>query len=194
MMNKRIRIPAFQAPQPPPAAVINQNPTLQLEAMYRRIWETSMHDMPFVNHALRVEVVGFRRWQPGNEQNDSGDWVGAVITPWFLNLFVLPGGGALWSDRPSGERCNIAFPAGALEFISDDDASAEIPAYQYCALITQVSQFDSQEAARADAEGALEAIFTAPAVVQAPQNALPDDLSEPPQVSRRAFFKRVAGR
>ncbi len=185
-MNKRIRIPAFQAPQPPPAVAINQNPTLQLEAMYRRIWETSMHDMPWVNRALSVEVVGFRHWK--------GDWVGAVITPWFLNLFVLPGGGELWSDRPSGERCNIAFPAGELEFIADDDASAEIPAYQYCALITQVSQFDSQEAARAAAEAALVAIFAVPAASEA--SALPPPATadaDQPDPSRRAFFRRVAG-
>jgi [NiFe] hydrogenase assembly HybE family chaperone len=185
-MRKRIRTPAFQAPQPPPAGAIAEDPTPRLEAMYRRIWETSMHDMPWVNRALSVEVVGFRRWQ--------GDWVGAVITPWFLNLFVLPGGGELWSDRPSGERCNITLPAGELEFIADDDASAEIPAYQYCALITQVSQFDSQEIARATAEAALEALFTAPPVVEEALPASPVPDADQPDPSRRAFFRRVARR
>lgn len=187
MVNKRIRKPAFQAPQPPPASPIADDPTPRLEAMYRRIWETSMHDMPWVNRALSVEVVGFRRWQ--------GDWVGAVITPWFLNLFVLPGGGQLWSDRPSGERCNIALPAGELEFIADDDVSAEIPAYQYCALITQVSQFVTQEEARAAAEGALVALFSVPSepeVVTPPPVAVTSP--EQPDPSRRAFFRRVARR
>lgn len=188
-MSVRIRKPAFQAPQPDPAAPIAEDPTQRLEAMYRRIWETSMHDMPFVNRALSVEVVGFRRWQ--------GDWVGAVVTPWFLNLFVLPGGGALWSDRPSGERCNIAFPVGELEFIADDDSSAEIPAYQYCALITQVSQFASQEAARTVAEEALKTLFIAPPEVEitaVPQAAPPLAATDQPDPSRRAFFRRVSGR
>jgi [NiFe] hydrogenase assembly HybE family chaperone len=187
-MSVRIRKPAFQAPQPDPAAPIAEDPTQRLEAMYRRIWETSMHDMPFVNRALSVEVVGFRRWQ--------GDWVGAVVTPWFLNLFVLPGGGQLWSDRPSGERCNIAFPVGELEFIADDDSSAEIPAYQYCALITQVSQFATQEAARASAEEALTILFTAaPSVGETVPLAAPVIASPNlPEPSRRTFFRRVSGR
>jgi hypothetical protein len=30
--------------------------------MYRRIWLASMRDLPFVNLALSVEAVGFRRW------------------------------------------------------------------------------------------------------------------------------------
>lgn len=184
-MKQRIRVPAFQAPQPDPAAPIPDDPTPRLEAMYRRIWASSMHDMPFVNRALTVEVVGFRRWQ--------GDWVGAVITPWFLNLFVLPGGGSLWSDRPAGERGNIAFPVGELEFIADDDVSAEIPAYQYCALITQVSQFAAQDAARAVAEEALKALFVAPPApaVEAPAAAAVPGQPDP---SRRAFFRRVSGR
>lgn len=186
-MNKRIRKPAFQAPQPAPAIPISDDPSARLASMYRRVWETSMHDMPWVNRALTVEVVGFRRWQ--------GDWVGAVITPWFLNLFVLPGGGELWSDRPAGERCNIALPAGELEFIADDDATAEVPAYQYCALITEVSQFASQEAAREAAKDALVALFTLPAVVAEP--ALPAPAvgeASQPDPSRRAFFRRVSGR
>ena len=189
-MSVRIRKPAFQSPQPDPAVPIAEDPSARLAAMYRRIWETSMYDMPFVNRALAVEVVGCRRWQ--------GDWIGAVITPWFLNLFVLPGGGRLWSDRPAGERCNIAFPVGELEFIADDDNSAEIPAYQDCPLITQVSQFASQDAARAVAEEALKALFVAPplaevtAVVASPRVSA--DADDQPDPSRRAFFRRVAGR
>jgi hypothetical protein len=59
--------------------------------------------------------------------SESGDWVGAVITPWFINLFVLPGGGNLWSDRRPGQRCHILFPIGPLEFIADHDPTASDP-------------------------------------------------------------------
>lgn len=185
-MNRRIRQPAFQMPQPPPASPLADDPGARLAAMYRRIWETSMRDLPFVNQSLSVEAVGFRRWR--------GDWVGALITPWFLNLFVLPGGGELWSDRPSGERCAIAFPVGELEFIADDDASREIPAYQYCALITQVGHFATQEAARTTAEEVLFAVFAAPVVID---EVMPLPMQEAavsqPSSSRRAFFRHVAG-
>jgi hypothetical protein len=88
-------------------------------------------------------------WEQGRSSGDGslGDWVGAVITPWFINLFILPGGGNLWSDRRSGERCQITFPIGPLEFIADDDPSAVVPAYQYCPLFAPPSQFASQAAA-----------------------------------------------
>jgi hypothetical protein len=61
-MTTGIRKAAFQAPQPPPAKAITNNPAERLEAMYRRIWLASMRDLPFVNLALSVEAVGFRRW------------------------------------------------------------------------------------------------------------------------------------
>ena len=89
---------------------------------------------------------------PADDAGDAaGDWVGAVITPWFINLFLLPGGGNLWSDLASGERCHINFPIGPLEFIADYNVAAEVPAYQYCPLFAPPGQIVSQTAARAAA-------------------------------------------
>ncbi len=210
-MNTRLGEPAFRAPQSPPAKAIAENPAQRLEAMYLHIWANNMCDLPFVNLALSVEAVGFRRWPGGRTSaigvdgggfaqiastdespGESGDWVGAVITPWFINLFVLPGGGSLWSDRPAGERCHITFPLGPLEFIADHDAGAEIPAYQYCPLFAPPSQFASQGAARAAAVAALEAMFVSP---RAPEPGYSSQLvaaGAPPAPARRAFFRRVA--
>jgi [NiFe] hydrogenase assembly HybE family chaperone len=208
-MTTGIRKAAFQAPQPPPAKPLTSNPAPRLEAMYRRIWLASMRDLPFVNLALSVEALGFRRWlatasasrpdsdAPARSMDNRkgcgddllGDWVGAMITPWFINLLILPGGGDLWSDRPSGERCQLVFPIGPLEFIADDDASAEIPALQYCPLFAPPGQFASQAAARAGAMAALNAMFGTPAeepstrAVAAPELLLP---------ARRSFLRRVA--
>ena len=192
-MSERVRKPLFEAAKPAEAARVHaEDPSATLEAHYRRVWDTSMHDMPFVNPALSVAAIGFRRHE--------GDWVGAVLTPWFLNLFVLPGGGTLWTDLASGDRVRIAFPVGELEFIADYDPGSTLPACQYCPLFAPVSQFVTQEAAVAAAEAALTALFAAP-VVDAAEAAVP----EKPPVSqsansgsddvpaRRAFFRRVAG-
>ncbi|MBN9423738.1 MAG: hypothetical protein BGO63_12745 [Candidatus Accumulibacter sp. 66-26] len=221
-MNQRLRVPAFRPPLPPPAAAIADDPSQRLEAMYRRIWAAGMCDLPFVNPALAVEALGFRRWQ--------GDWVGALITPWFLNLFILPGGGTLWSELPSGERCKVAFPVGTLEFIADHDAAAdaerEIPAYRYCPLFAPVGQFATQDAARGAALAALEVLLAPPPAGESSAGAeavpalpaTPGEGATPlaggaigaasvaeaagerggpeprPDSSRRAFFRRVAGR
>lgn len=189
-LGHRVRKPLYSAPKPAAAATYYaENPAPQLEAMYRRVWETSMHDMPFVNNALSVAAIGFRRHE--------GDWVGAMITPWFLNLFILPGGGELWSDLASGERVKISFPVGTLEFIADYDPDGDIPAYQYCPLFAPVSQFASHEAAVSTAEEALAALFTAPepAVAEAPvaEAALSEE-GRTAIPARRAFLRGLAGR
>jgi [NiFe] hydrogenase assembly HybE family chaperone len=209
IMSRNVRKAAFQAPQPPPAEPIAVDPTPLLETMYQRIWATSMRDLPFINPALSVEAVGFRRWQsltasPLADDNSlqasggparwsrpsaQGDWVGALVTPWFINLFVLPGGGNLWSDRPPGARCHIEFPIGPLEFIADHDGSAEIPAYQYCPLFAPPGQFASQTAARAAALAALAALFSNPS----PADTVPPKSTVTKTgASRRAFFRRIA--
>ena len=84
-MSERVRKPLFEAAKPAEAAVAYaDDPTAMLEAHYQRVWGTSMHDMPFVNPAPPVAAIGFRRHE--------GDWVGAVLTPWFSTC-SLPGGG-----------------------------------------------------------------------------------------------------
>ena len=198
-MTERIRKPLYSAAKPEAAAQsYEHNPVPVIEAMYRRVWETSMHDMPFVNNALAVEAVGFTRHE--------GDWVGAVITPWSINLFLLPGGGSLWVDAASGDRVKVAFPVGTLEFIADYDPGGDIPAYQYCTLFAPVSQFTVHEAAVGAAEAALEALFTAAPSPEdeaplAMQNSVPNtspaeipDQSVEPISTRRAFFKGLVGR
>ena len=188
-MNERVRKPLYQPERPSAAALPHAgNPASLLETLYRNVWETSMHDMPFVNRALTVRASGFRR--------HDGDWVGAVITPWFLNLFVLPGGGALWSDLGSGERARVAFPVGELEFIADYQPHGAVPAYLYCPLFAPVNQFATQEAAEAAASAALDALFVPPPVPEAEAaDAAPvtDIPAEAPVPARRAFFRRVTG-
>ena len=54
-----------------------------LVGIYQRIADERMQGMPFVNRALRVEAVDFRAWDDHQ--------VGVLITPWFMNLILLPG-------------------------------------------------------------------------------------------------------
>lgn len=164
---------------PPAAAPLADDPTSRLTAQLRRIHDERMQGLPFLNAALHVEVLGFRRWQ--------GDWLGAAITPWSINLLLLPGGGSLWRDRPTGERHPVAFPVGAIDFIADFDEGADLPASQYFPLVANVSRIDTQTTARDAAQAALDALFVAPAVAEPAPPAAPIP-------TRRAFFRRCAGR
>lgn len=181
-MTERIRTPALAPPPIRPAVPRDDDPTAFLEAHYQNVWQTRMHDLPFVNVALAVEAVGFARYE--------GDWLGVVITPWFLNLLLVSGGGLLWGDIPAGERRYLNLPCGTLQFIADDDP--DIGPYQYCPLIAPVSNLADMATARQVAADALLTVFGPPASAPAPE--APRLAEDRPAVSRRGFFRRLAGK
>lgn len=180
---KRLRTPAFMAPTPVPAKALAENPAALIARFYAKVWREQMQDLPFVNPALQVEAIGFRLVD--------GDWVGMVITPWFINLFLLPGGGTLWQDLPSGEQRRVAFPVGELEFIADNnpDPDAPITAFQYCPLIHPVLHLPDQATAREAALAALTALLTPPPAVEPEATG-----TEKPALKRRAFLGRLVGK
>lgn len=181
-MTERIRTPALAPPPIRPAVPRDDDPTAFLEAHYCHVWQTRMHDMPFVNAALGVEAIGFARHE--------GDWLGVVITPWFLNLVLVYGGGQLWGDIPAGERRYLNLPCGTMQFLADDDP--DIGPYQYCPLIAPVTNLADMAQARVVAVDALKTVFGQPAAEPAPD--LPPMAAEKPAVSRRGFFRRLAGK
>lgn len=181
-MTERIRQPALKPPPIRPAVPRDDDPTAFLEAHYRQVWETRMIDMPFVNAVLSVEAIGFQRLE--------GDWLGVVITPWFLNLVLVSGGGQLWGDIPAGERRYLGLPCGTMQFIADDDP--DIGPYQYCPLIAPVDNVPDMATARHVAADAIRTVFSAPAAE--PEPVQQEAVAEKTEVSRRGFFRRLAGK
>ncbi|MCG2575574.1 [NiFe]-hydrogenase assembly chaperone HybE [Dechloromonas sp. XY25] len=181
-MTERIRTPALAPPPIRPAVPRADDPSAFLEAHYRHVWQTRMHDLPFVNAALTVEAIGFARHE--------GDWLGVVITPWFLNLLLVSGGGQLWGDIPAGERRYLNLPCGTMQFIADDDP--DIGPYQYCPLIAPVDQLPDMATARLVAADAIKTVFGPPAsLAETPPAPVAEEKTE---VSRRGFFRRLAGK
>ena len=88
-----------------------------------------MADLPFLNPKLRVESVGFRPWQ--------GQWLGALVTPWSLNLVLLPGEGQ-WETLAMGGERFAALPAGRYRFIAGHDE--ELGEYHACSLFSPVAR------------------------------------------------------
>jgi [NiFe] hydrogenase assembly HybE family chaperone len=162
-----------------------RSPAEQLVAAFREIHATRMHGLPFVNGALVVEAVGFRLW------NDR--WLGILITPWFMNLVLLPGEGearrAKWQSLKLGDSAGYAFPAGVFEFIGGNEAS--IGEFQSCSLFSPVFEFADQVTARQTAEAALAALFgeldeTAGAEVTVARES---KAAAPVAVSKRDFLR-----
>jgi len=141
------------------------------ENAFRMIHATRMADLPFLNPALRVEALGFRDW--------SGLRLGVLVTPWSINLVLLPGASsALPAVRAGDERLH-AFPSGVYGFHAHDDPAAG--PYQQCSLFSPVEEFGSHDDAVAAARAALEALLT-------PEP--PPAAAQPPApVSRRDLFR-----
>jgi len=160
------------------------DPSARITEAYERIWRTRMADVPILNARLQVEAIGFRPWQ---EQ-----WLGALVTPWSLNLMLLPGDGD-WASLPAGSERFVSFPAGRFRFIAGrDDLLGESHS---CSLFSPVLEFTDHKAARLTAEAALTALFDA-AHAPAEDHLLRAQPPEPAAVpvSKRDFLSgRFAG-
>lgn len=136
------------------------DPSPRLNAAFRAI-ARRMDGLNFVNPAIDVEAVAFAPWE--------SHWLGAMVTPWFINLMLLPRDTSGWTSLPQGRKLRYAFPAGEYEFISSrDDAVGE---YQMCSLISPVLELPDHATARHVAELARAALLdpaNAP-VPEAPQ-------------------------
>ncbi len=127
------------------------SPAAALEAAFRRILREQMRGLPMVNPALAVEAVGFRPW--------GEHWLGVLVTPWFMNLVLMPRVAARWHAIGEREKRQHVFPAGVFEFIGARDKS--LGDFQACSLFSPMFNFADHAAARATAAAALEALFDA---------------------------------
>jgi [NiFe] hydrogenase assembly HybE family chaperone len=124
----------------------------RVEVVFRRIHRERMQDIPLLNPRLAVETVGIRATPVG--------WAGVLITPWFINLILLPNQesrGELDDVEAVGRKTLHLFPAGRFEFIASYET--ELGPFEMCSLFSPVLEFATQEAARHAAQGALEALF-----------------------------------
>ena len=125
------------------------SPASALEVAFARVLRDQMQDLPMVNPALVVEAVGFRPWH--------AHWLGILITPWFMNLVLMPRLSGQWQAIGERESRHYVFPAGVFEFIGARDAA--LGDYQACSLFSPMFEFADPPQARATAMAALDALF-----------------------------------
>lgn len=122
-----------------------------LESVFRTIEEERMLDIPILNPALKVQAVGFRRWET--------DYLGILITPWFMNLMLIPDHD-LTEDTikpdPGSKRVKV-FPSGRYEFIAGEEPG--IGHYEVCSLFSPAFEFDDHAVAVATAEAIMLALM-----------------------------------
>jgi [NiFe] hydrogenase assembly HybE family chaperone len=149
------------------------DPSRHLEAVFRDIERTRMSGLPILNTSLAVEATGFTPWQ--------GHWLGALITPWFLNLVLVPGAHGEWPGAAEGERIVRKLPAGDCGFYGCfEPAIGEFHASSVC---SPMSRFADQAAARAEAQRSLDAWLAEPEPAEPVASAADGE--------RRAFLRRM---
>lgn len=127
----------------------------QMAAHFREIGDANMRDLPIYNPRLEVEAVGFDEFGPHQ--------LGIMITPWFMNLVLLPGTDD-WDGAEQGARCEVALPAGPYEFTVAPDA--ELGTSLNASLFSTVTDFPDQATARATAEEILRLVRRPPEKVR----------------------------
>ncbi|MDH3948271.1 MAG: [NiFe]-hydrogenase assembly chaperone HybE, partial [Gammaproteobacteria bacterium] len=90
---------------------------------FTHIGVTAMRDLPIYNHNLEVEAVGF---QP----TDNG-WLGVLITPWFINVILLPEQKSA-ASLPLGEKLTHELVSGEHVFTVGEDE--ELGCYDFITL------------------------------------------------------------
>ena len=157
----------------------------KLEAVFRDIAATRMAGVSLLNPALQVEAVGFRLWRD--------DWVGVLITPWFMNLICLPTPASAREALASGTRLDVALPAGEYEFLhAHEDA---LGVYLTSSLFSPMFAFPDQASAREVALAVLLELFkpAEPTVTASPSPVagIAAKLEQP--LSRRGFLGGLLG-
>ena len=143
----------------------------ELVAHFRRAHSERMQGLPIVNPALEVAAVDFR----GFEEHA----VGALISPWFMNLVLLPGTQE-WERVAQGDVATINLPGGEIDFnVSHDD---RLGTYLTAALFSSVADFPDQDVAEAIAQEIICRLFE-------PEQELPE--TEAQRYSRRELFTRL---
>jgi [NiFe] hydrogenase assembly HybE family chaperone len=138
------------------AAVGAEDAVQQLANAYRRA-SLKVKGLPIYNPTLAVEAVGFRL--------HDGRHAGVMVTPWFMNLTVLPceADGGSWVK---GGAVRIAFPSGVYAFTVGELPDVGLVAT--CPLFSTMTDFTDHEAAQLAASSAAAALFEPEAPEPAP--------------------------
>ena len=150
----------------------NDNPAKVLEALYRRVYDEEMRELPIVNPAIEVEAHGFVQWD--------GHWVGVLITPWFINLLILRHPDHAWPTLKlgKGNDRSVAFPAGVIDFTPRFEP--ELGMYLCRSLASPMTEYNSHQQALESARQVMRELTAIPLAVDATE--------QPASPSRRAFL------
>jgi len=131
------------------ATLSEEDSVQRLANAYRRA-ALKVKGMPIYNPTVAVEAVGFREHE--------GRQVGVIVTPWFMNLAVLPCAADMkvWA---AGGSVRLVFPSGAYDFVVSN--LEDVGLIGACSLFSTMFEFTDHEAAQLAAQTVADAVFEA---------------------------------
>jgi [NiFe] hydrogenase assembly HybE family chaperone len=121
----------------------------ELIATYRETVQPKMCGLPMYNAALRIEAVGFAL--------RDGRLSGVLLTPWCMNLVLLPDESDAWHKLPPGKTVAVEFPSGNHSCLLS--AVEGVVPHLSLPLFTTVQDFADQDTARRVALEALRLLY-----------------------------------
>ena len=131
-----------------PQKIIDEKVTI-LENAFNHIYKERMHDVPILNDKVEVRVIGFQQW--------NNSYLCIMITPWFMNLMLLPGETENWDDKQETSSSRHTFPSGNYQFLVGYEPA--IGKYQMCSLFSPMFEFADNDAAVETAEVAIKELM-----------------------------------
>jgi [NiFe] hydrogenase assembly HybE family chaperone len=153
----------------------------RLGAAFEDIHQQRMRSLPILHPGLRVAVVGGRCWK--------GDWIGVLITPWSMNLVMIPGRDSAHLPGAIGSTGVIDLPAGRFDLIASEEAG--VGRFAACSLFSPMQEFPDQASALETAELIMTELFDPKGSVC---NDSPVRAAEPRAKPQRQHQERTARR
>lgn len=109
-----------------------------------------MQGIPILNSRIKVQTLGFQYFQTRI--------IGIVITPWLMNLILLPEAGEDWSDLTLGHKRSHTFSSKTLKFMVNEIDG--IGCCQTHSLYSPMNKFANQGHAVSTAQSFIDKLMT----------------------------------
>ncbi len=136
-----------------PADDLNQHPRVLALLDCFRETDAVMRDLPIYNDKVGIEAIGFRAF-------GDGAFLGVVLTPWFMNLILLPLAPEPMRMAEIGRLVEVGLPIGKRTFVIGGNDVVGL--YRAHSLHSPVLTFTLPGQAQAEARRQLTLLLTAP--------------------------------
>lgn len=126
----------------------------RLEKVFTQIEQEQMQGIPILNPLIKVQALGFQVFE--------GRVLGVLITPWLMNVILLPREDEDWSEIALGKKQAHCLPSGTRKFMLNEIDG--IGVCQTHSLYSPMREFTSHEHALRVAQDFLDTLMVETAV------------------------------